>query len=181
MAYIYITGSGTVVVGHNLTVACSSSCTQQAGVTAFPANVIPIATWTATNGTWNSTGGLDQRAFLSAKPIAGGQGIIITETPGQSTLAVDNGAIPTYLTNSATLTFSSIANNACAADQPLTVNGANAGDAVAPAWPANLPSGVLGTMFVSSANTVNVRLCNLSGSAVSITSAAFRATVVRNY
>jgi hypothetical protein len=180
-AYIYLSGSGTLVVGHNLTVACSASCTQQTGVTSFPANVIPIYTWTATTGTWNSSGGLDQRAFLSAKALAGGQGIIVTETPGQSTLAVDTGVIPTYLTNSTTLSFSSISNNACAPDQPLTVTGANPGDAVAPAWPSNLPSGVLGVMFVSSANTVNVRLCNLSGAAVTPPSSAFRATIVRNY
>ena len=180
-AYVYITGSGTLVVGHNLTVACSVSCTQQSAVTSFPANVIPIFTWTATNGTWNSSGGLDQRSFLSAKGLAGGQGIIVTETPGLSTLAVDNGVIPTYLTNSATLTFSSIANNACAPDQTLTVTGANPGDAVAPAWPSNLPSGVLGVMFVSATNTVNVRLCNLSGSAATPPSNAFRATIVRNY
>ena len=180
-AYIYITGSGTLVVGHNLTVVCSTSCTQQPGVTSFPANVIPIYTWTAINGTWNGAGGLDQRAFLSSKALAGGQGIIITETPGQTTLAVDNGVIPTYLTNSATLTFASISNNACAPDQSLTVTGANPGDAVAPAWPSNLPSGVLGVMFVSSANTVNVRLCNLSGAAVTPPSNPFRATIVRNY
>ncbi len=180
-AYIYISGAGTLVVGHNLTVVCSTSCAQQPGVTSFPANVIPIYTWTATNGTWNGSGGLDQRAFLSSKALTGGQGIIITETPGQSTLAVDNGVIPTYLTNSATLTFSSIANNACAPDQTLTVTGANPGDAVAPAWPSSLPSGVLGVMFVSSSNTVNVRLCNLSGAAVTPPSSAFRATIVRNY
>jgi hypothetical protein len=180
-AYIYISGSGALVVGHNLTVACSTSCIQQPGVTSFPANVIPVYTWTATSGAWNGSGGLDQRAFLSSKALTGGQGVIITETPGQSTLAVDNGVIPTYLTNSGTLTFSSISNNACAPDQSLTVTGANPGDAVAPAWPSSLPSGVLGVMFVSSSNTVNVRLCNLSGAAVTPPSSAFRATIVRNY
>jgi hypothetical protein len=180
-AYIYISGSGALVVGHNLTVACSTSCIQQPGVTSFPANVIPVYTWTATSGAWNGSGGLDQRAFLSSKALTGGQGVIITETPGQSTLAVDNGVIPTYLTNSGTLTFSSISNNACAPDQSLTVTGANPGDAVAPAWPSSLPSGVLGVMFVSSTNTVNVRLCNLSGAAVTPPSSAFRATIVRNY
>jgi hypothetical protein len=169
-AYIYISGSGALVVGHNLTVACSTSCIQQPGVTSFPANVIPVYTWTATSGAWNGSGGLDQRAFLSSKALTGGQGVIITETPGQSTLAVDNGVIPTYLTNSGTLTFSSISNNACAPDQSLTVTGANPGDAVAPAWPSSLPSGVLGVMFVSSSNT-----------AVTPPSSAFRATIVRNY
>jgi predicted ATP-grasp superfamily ATP-dependent carboligase len=31
MAYIYVNSSGTLMVGNNLTVACSAGCTQQAG------------------------------------------------------------------------------------------------------------------------------------------------------
>ena len=147
-AYIYVNNSGTLTVGNNLTVTCSAGCTQQAGITSFPPNVLPVYTWTATNGTWDSTGGRDQRAFLSAKTLAGGQGIVVTEAPGQSTLAVDNGVIPTYLMNSATLNFPSIATGTCAADQTMTVAGANPGDAVAPGWPA-LPAGIFGIMLVS--------------------------------
>ena len=179
-AYMYINNSGTLMVGNNLTVACSAGCTQQAGVTSFPPNVLPVYTWTATNGTWDTTGGRDQRDFLSAKTLAGGEGIIVTEAPGQSTLAVDNGVIPTYLMNTATLNFSSIATSTCAADQIITVTGANPGDAVAPGWPA-LPTGVFGIMLVSATNTVTVRLCNLSGLGVDPPSATYRATIVRNY
>jgi hypothetical protein len=179
-AYIYVNNSGILMVGHNLTVTCSAGCTQQSGVTSFPPNVLPIYSWTATSGTWDSTGGRDQRAFLSAKTLAAGQGIAITEAPGQSTVAVDNGVIPTYLMSSATLNFATIANGACAPDQSITVTGANPGDAVAPGWPA-LPSGVIGMMLVSTANTVTIRLCNLSGYGVVPPSATYRATIVRNY
>ena len=179
-AYVYVNNSGTLMVGNNLTVACSAGCTQQAGITFFPPNVLPVYTWTATNGTWDSTGGRDQRAFLSAKTLAAGTGIIDTEAPGQSTLAVDNGVIPTYLMNSATLAFPSIATGGCAADQTLTVAGANPGDAVAPGWPA-LPAGIFGIMLVSGTNTVTVRLCNLSGSGVTPASTSYKATIVRNY
>jgi hypothetical protein len=179
-AYVYVNSSGTLMVGHNLTVACSAGCTQQSGITSFPQNVLPVYTWTATNGTWDSTGGRDQRAFLDFKVLANGPGIIVTEAPGQTTLTVDNGAIPTYLMNSATLNFPSIATDACAADQTVTVAGANPGDAVAPGWPA-LPAGVFGIMLVSGTNTVTVRLCNLSGSGVTPPSASYRATIVRNY
>jgi hypothetical protein len=168
------------MVGHNLTVACSAGCTQQSGITSFPPNVLPIYIWTATNGTWDTTGGHDQRAFLSSKTLAGGSGIIVTEAPGQSSLAVDNGVIPTYLMNSATLNFPSISTGACAAVQTLTVTGANPGDAVAPGWPA-LPSGLLGIMLVSATNTVSIQLCNFSGSGVTPPSATYRATIVRNY
>jgi hypothetical protein len=179
-AYVYVNTSGALMVGNNLTVACSAGCTQQAGITSFPPNVLPVYAWTATNGTWDITGGRDQRAFLSAKTLAAGTGIIDTEAPGLSTIAVDNGVIPTYLMNSATLTFPSIATGACAADQTLTVAGANPGDAVAPGWPA-LPAGIFGIMLVSSTNTITVRLCNLSGSGVAPPSASYRATIVRNY
>jgi hypothetical protein len=180
-AYIYITSAGNLIVGHNLTLACSAGCTQQSGITSFPANVIPVYTWTATNGAWDSAGGHDQRAFLSAKTLLGGQGIVVTEAPGQSTLSVDAGVIPTYLSNSATLSFSSIPAGGCSSDLTLNVVGANTGDAVAPGWPAGLPSGLLGIMLVSSSNTVSVRLCNFSGSAVQPPSTTYRATIVRNY
>jgi hypothetical protein len=179
-AYIYISGAGTLIVGNNMTVMCSAGCIQQAGITSFPPNVLPIYIWTATTGTWNTTGGSDQRAFLSSKTLGGGPGIIITEAPGQSTVAVDNGVIPTYLMNTATLSFPSIANGSCAADQTMTVTGVNPGDAVAPGWPA-LPAGVLGIMLVSSVNTVTVRLCNMSGLSIAPPSSTYRATIVRNY
>lgn len=179
-AYVYVNGAGTLMIGHNLNVTCSASCTQQAGITSFPSNVLPIYTWTATNGTWDSTGGRDQRAFLNTKTLAGGQGIVVTEAPGQSTLAVDNGVIPTYLMNSATLNFPSIATGACAPDQTIAVAGANPGDAVAPGWPV-LPAGVFGVMLVGGTNSVTVRLCNLSGFGVTPPSATYRATIVRNY
>jgi hypothetical protein len=181
-AYIYVTSTGNLFVGHNLTITCSAGCTQQSGITSFPANVIPIFTWTASNGMWNSTGGADQRSMLSTKVLANGPGIVLAETPGQSTLSVDNGVIPTYLTNAATLNFSAaIASGACAPDQTMTVSGADTGDAVAPAWPSGLSSGLLGMMFVSSSNTITVRLCNFSGSTVTPGSASYRATIVRNY
>src|ERR1035441_6522088 len=107
-AYIYIDSSGTLMVGNNLTVTCSAGCTQQAGITSFPPNVLPVYAWTATNGTWDATGGHDERAFMAAKVLASGQGIVVTEASNQSTLAVDNGVIPTYLMNSATLNFPNI-------------------------------------------------------------------------
>ena len=68
----------------------------------------------------------------------------------------------------------------CAADQTMTVAGANPGDAVAPGWPT-LPSGVLGIMLVGGTNTVTVRLCNLSGFGVTPPGASYKATIVRNY
>ncbi len=178
-AYIYINSSGSLMVGHNLAVSCSSGCTPQTGITSFPANVLPIYIWTATNGSWDAAGGRDERGFLSAKVLTGGPGVVITETPGQSSISVDNAVIPTYLTGSATLNFPMMASAACAPDQTLALPGVNPGDAVAPGWPA-LPSGIFGVMFVNSSNVVTVRLCNLSGLGVDPPSANYTATIVRN-
>jgi len=180
-AYVYVNSSGTLLVGHNLTVACSAGCVQQPGTTSFPANVIPLYSWTATNGTWDGAGGHDQRALLAAKTVAGGPGIVLTETPGQSTIAVDTGVIPTYLTATGTLIFPAIPAGNCAADLTLSVTGANPGDAVAPGWPLTLPAGVVGVMLVSNTNVVSVRLCNLTASLVQPPSGTYRATIVRNY
>jgi hypothetical protein len=88
---------------------------------------------------------------------------------------------PTYLTASATLTFPSIAAGTCAADQAMSFAGATPGDPVAPGWPASLPAGVIGTMWVSSSGTLSVRLCNLSAATVSAASNTYNAADVRNY
>ena len=179
-AYIYVDQSGTLNVGHNLTVTCSTGCQAQPGVTGFPANVIPIATWTASNGTWSAQGS-DWRASLSTNVLNAGQGIVVVTTGGASTVAVDTTVVPTYLKGSATLDFASMANGVCAGDLTVSVPGALSGDAVAPGWPATLPQGVMGTMFVSAADTVTVRLCNLSGSTVNPASATYSATTVRSF
>jgi len=92
-AYVYISNGGVLTVGHNLTASCSTGCTAQPGVTAFPLNSIPLFTWTATNGTWDTTGGSDQRAFLSTQTLASGAGIQLTQTPGASTVAADSTVV----------------------------------------------------------------------------------------
>jgi hypothetical protein len=88
-AYLYISSAGALTVGHNLTANCSSGCTAQSGVSAFPLDCIPLFTWTATNGTWDSSGGIDQRAFLSTQILGAGAGIQLTQTPGQNTILAD--------------------------------------------------------------------------------------------
>jgi len=88
-AYIYLDSSGTLTVGHNLTVTCASGCVAASGITAFPNNSIPLFTWTATNGTWNTTGGTDWRAFQSSINIAAGSGLLSATANGLTTLSID--------------------------------------------------------------------------------------------
>lgn len=88
-AYVYLDPSGNLTVGHNLTVTCASGCLAAPGVAAFPSNSIPIFTWTATNGTWDTTGGKDWRAFQSTTNIAAGTGLLSATANGVTTLSID--------------------------------------------------------------------------------------------
>ncbi len=90
VAFLYITAQGNLIVGHNLSaVTCSSGCTEQSGVTSFPADALPIATWTATNGAWDTTGGTDFRGYLSTKNVAAGTGLLATDVNGVTTVSAD--------------------------------------------------------------------------------------------
>jgi hypothetical protein len=88
-AFIYIDSGGNLTVGHNLTVVCSSGCVATAGVTAFPSDSVPLFTWTATNGTWDTAGGADRRAFQSTTNVSAGTGLLGTAASGRTTLSID--------------------------------------------------------------------------------------------
>jgi hypothetical protein len=93
LAFIYVSSAGALTVGNNVTASCSSGCVTQSGVTAFPIDAIPLFTWSATNGVWNTNGGLDQRAFLSSKSVTAGVGITTTEISGKTQLSADTSVI----------------------------------------------------------------------------------------
>ena len=178
--YLYVDSSGALAAGHNLTLTCAGVCGAVSGVTAFPVGSIPLFTWTATNGLWDTNGGSDKRAFLSTRSLGGGTGIVALDTGTQTVVAVDSAIVPTYLTVAAVLDFTSIPSGACT-ESTLSLPGASAGDSVAPGWPASLESGLIGMMRISGSNTVAVRVCNLSGTTVDPAAATFRATVVRSF
>jgi hypothetical protein len=67
----------------------------------------------------------------------------------------------------------------CTAAGNITVTGASTGDNVAAGFPSTLNTGVLGTMYISAADTVSVRLCNFSGAAVDVASSTFKAGVTK--
>jgi hypothetical protein len=85
---------------------------------------------------------------------------------------------------SSSLTFTSIpvvgSGTACQ-DQSFTLAGAVAGEYLLEGWPAAYwaAAGAQGSMGVSAANTVTVRVCNLSGSPLSIAAATYKATILR--
>jgi hypothetical protein len=180
LAYIYVDQSGVLTVGSNLTLTCSTSCRAVTGVAGFPNNTIPIAIWNATSGTWDEQGN-DARAWLASKVVNAGQGIMVVEAGADTTVAVDAAVVPTYLSGSVTLDFPTIAPGTCGGNMSIAVAGASPGDSVAPGWPSTLAAGVLGTMYVSAANTVSARLCNLSGASVDPAAAVYGATIIRSF
>jgi hypothetical protein len=93
LAFIYVSSAGVLTVGHNVTVSCNGGCTAQSGVTAFPADAVPLFTWSATGGLWDANGGADQRAFLSSKSVTAGVGITSTEVSGKTLLSADTSVI----------------------------------------------------------------------------------------
>ena len=178
--YLYVDASGALAAGHNLTLTCAGVCGAVSGVTTFPVGSIPLFTWTATNGHWDTSGGSDKRAFLSTRSLGSGTGIVALDTGTQTVVAVDSATVPTYITVAAVIDFTSMAAGSCA-ESTVSLPGATAGDSVAPGWPAGMESGLIGTMRISASNTVAVRVCNLSGATVDPAAAIFRATVVRSF
>jgi hypothetical protein len=89
LALVYVSSAGVLTVGSNVTTSCNSGCAAVSGVTAFPPDAIPVFTWSATNGTWDVSGGADQRSFLSTKSVIAGAGITTTEISGKTQLSVD--------------------------------------------------------------------------------------------
>ncbi len=180
-AYIYVGSGGVLTVGHNLTVAASAGCMSQGSVTSFPGDSIPLFTWSATSGAWDEAGGRDFRGWLSQRSISAGTGIATVESGGRTTVAIDAALVPTFLTTAATIDLPSIAAGACSSDYTIPLTGAVAGDAIAPGWPGSWQAGLSGSMRVSAANTIAVRVCNASPGAIDPVSATYRATIVRAF
>lgn len=82
------------------------------------------------------------------------------------------------ISNTATLDFPSIA-AAGTAELTITVTGAAIGDVVSVGPPSTLNAGLQVTGYVSSANTVTIRVYNSTGSAVDPASATWKAAVIR--
>jgi len=80
---------------------------------------------------------------------------------------------------SATLNFGAIGDGNYE-DLTFTVSGAVANDKVAPSWPTTLDAGLVGSMYVSAADTITVRLVNISGASINPASATYGAQIVRS-
>ncbi|MCS6953862.1 MAG: hypothetical protein RMK57_12725 [Bryobacterales bacterium] len=88
-AYLYVAHDGSLMVGipaTGMSVSCTG-CNVVVGVTAFPADSIPLYTWSAASAQW-STSGTDWRATLSAgRRFVAGAGISLAESGATVTIS----------------------------------------------------------------------------------------------
>ncbi|MGA7411614.1 MAG: hypothetical protein WBW33_14125 [Bryobacteraceae bacterium] len=94
-AYVYVSSSGTLTVGHNLTLACTSVCSAVSGVTGFPTDSFPIAIWAASSGTWGS--GTDVRAPYGRDLITTSSGLIGILGQGVLTISIDPSLVSLHV------------------------------------------------------------------------------------
>ena len=93
-----------------------------------------------------------------------------TEVGGGSGLSGPSG--------SSTLNFGAIGDGEVG-ELTFTVSGAVVNDTVAPSWPSALDTGLTAMMFVSAADTITVRLANLSGASINPSALTYGAQIVR--
>ena len=91
--YIYITSSGVITAGHNISVSCTATCVAQSGVTAFPFDSVPLFTWSVTAGSLDVNGGQDFRAFVNSLNIVSGAGLLSVNSGSASVFAVDASVV----------------------------------------------------------------------------------------
>ena len=110
-----------------------------------------------------------------------GDGLLGNGTAGNP-LRVNPAAVPTFFTGTATLNDWGTITAAACQEKTFAMGGAVASDAVIPRWPATLPAGLTGVMYVPGANTVAVRLCNATGADVAVANGStFGATILRSF
>ena len=96
-------------------------------------------------------------------------------------VSVDTATVPTFLTNTASLSMSTFGTNGCE-EGTITVSGAATGDAVIVTPPSTIAVGLLvGQARVTSTNTVTFPVCRMVGNSSTISSQTFRATILRSF
>jgi len=82
LAYIYVSSIGSVTVGTSLTgptLNCSG-CQLQSAITQFPVDAIPLASWNATAGAWDSTGMVVSTAVSAGRNFTAGQNVTLLQS-----------------------------------------------------------------------------------------------------
>jgi len=88
LVFIYVDASGDLKAGSKVNLVCDG-CVYERGVTQFPANSIPLFTWTLIKGPHTSPELADFRAELSTNIIKSGPGIMTADNEGTTAIAID--------------------------------------------------------------------------------------------
>lgn len=114
----------------------------------------------------------------SGDTIVADTGILVTTVGSTKHVGIDPAIIPTKLTGSASLDFSSISQSACP-ELTFTVTGATTGDAVSEIKPGTLEAGLVVDMRVTAADTVTARVCKITSGSVDPANQTFGAVITR--
>ena len=119
IAYIYVSTGQVLTVGTTSQVVTCTNCTAVTGVSAFPADSVPLWNWTSTSGVWDVSGGLDQRTIVQkgADPLGP---YLITKADTQLKNAVNMGALASGIVKS---TVSGGVSTPSVVSDTTTVNG----------------------------------------------------------
>lgn len=170
-----ITGAGTLAVS-----------TALSGILRGTGSGFAAATYSNVVALW--AGGACGSGYLKwdgtcDTPVGGGgtytagDGIDATQLAA-SVIAVDATVPAVAVSGTQSLTFGTIAQSSCVA-QNIAATGATVGDRVVPGYPATLPDGLMGMMFVSATDTVQVRLCKITAGSADVTGLTFTYQIIR--
>lgn len=93
IVYMYVTSSGVITAGSNITLVCTATCASQSGVTSFPPGSVPLFTWSVSAGTLDVNGGQDFRAFVNSENIVPGAGLVSVNAGSSSVFGVDASVV----------------------------------------------------------------------------------------
>ncbi|UOF78540.1 hypothetical protein [Caudoviricetes sp.] len=124
-----------------------------------------------------------QNYATASLPTAGVPGrVAFDSTVG--TLVADNGSAwresARVLRSSATVDFASTAATVCSANAQITVTGAAVNDTVLVGPPATVAQGSMFQGYVSAADTVQIKHCNMSAGAIDPASATYAVAVFKS-
>ena len=140
------------------------------GVVKVASGVPSVVTGVATNCVFvNGTSG-------ACGAVTAGTGISVVG----SVVSVDTAVVPTFLAASSSIDFVSIAANSCAINT-FAFTGAVVGDAVIGGWPAGMSTGIIPRILISTTNTVQIQLCNVTAGAIDPPVVVYGATIVRSF
>ncbi len=94
--YLYVDSNGNITAGETSTgspgLSCSG-CVLASSITQFPASTIPLATWSASGGSWAS--GSSEVALQGVGPgFVAGSNVTLTQTGNSLTIAASLEALP---------------------------------------------------------------------------------------